>query len=220
MMDYLKTDEEQGEALKRWLAQNGLGLLIAIAVGVGSVLGYQQWQQYQINQQSDAAGRYQELIELSAVNFSDQDTDADYERLLTVADGLRQSHAGSNYAALGAGIVAAQAVERGDFDLAVSQLTYAEAELELPELKAMASLRLARLELELGQGDAALSRVRSMSAEFFKGSRSELEGDILVALEKPLEARDAYLKAQASLTEAGLNTAVVDLKLSALPEGS
>jgi len=219
-MDYLKTDEEQGEALKRWLAQNGLGLLVAIAVGVGSVLGYQQWQQYQINQQSDAAGRYQELIELSAVNFSEQDTDADYERLLTVADGLRQSHAGSNYAALGAGIVAAQAVERGDFDLAVSQLTYAEAELELPELKAMASLRLARLELELGQGDAALNRVRSMSAEFFKGSRSELEGDILVALEKPLEAREAYLRAQASLTEAGLNTAVIDLKLSALPEGS
>jgi len=219
-MDYLKTDEEQGEALKRWLAQNGLGLLVAIAVGVGSVLGYQQWQQYQINQQSDAAGRYQELIELSAINFSEQDTDADYERLLTVADGLRQSHAGSNYAALGAGIVAAQAVERGDFDLAVSQLTYAEAELELPELKAMASLRLARLELELGQGDAALNRVRSMSAEFFKGSRSELEGDILVALEKPLEAREAYLRAQASLTEAGLNTAVIDLKLSALPEGS
>ena len=219
-MDYLKTDEEQGEALKRWLAQNGLGLLVAIAVGVGSVLGYQQWQQYQINQQSDAAGRYQELTALSAGNFAEQDTDADYERLLTVADGLRQSHAGSNYAALGAGIVAAQAVERGDFDLAVSQLTYAEGELELPELKAMASLRLARLELELGQGDAALSRVRSMSAEFFKGSRSELEGDILVALDKPLEARDAYLKAQASLTEAGLNTAVVDLKLSALPEGS
>ena len=219
-MDYLKTDEEQGEALKRWLAQNGLGLLVAIAVGVGSVLGYQQWQQHQINQQSDAAGRYQELIELSAVNFAEQDTDADYERLLIVGDGLRQSHAGSNYAALGAGIVAAQAVERGDFDLAVSQLTYAEAELELPELKAMASLRLARLELELGRGDAALSRVRSMSAEFFKGSRSELEGDILVTLDKPLEARDAYLKAQTSLTEAGLNTAVVDLKLSALPEGS
>ena len=48
-MDYLKTDEEQGEALKRWLVQNGLGLLIAIAVGVGSVLGYQQWQQHQVN---------------------------------------------------------------------------------------------------------------------------------------------------------------------------
>ncbi len=219
-MDYLKTDEEQGEALKKWLSQNGLGLLVAIAVGVGSVLGYQQWQQYQINQQSDAAGRYQELIELSAVNFADEDTESDYERLLTVADLLRQSHAGSNYAALGASIVAGQAVERGDFDLAVSQLTYAESVLELPELKAMATLRLARLELELGQGDAALNRVRAMSAEFFKGSRSELEGDILVALDKPLEARNAYLSAQSALMESGLNTAVVDLKLSALPEGS
>ena len=219
-MDYLKTDEEQGEALKRWLAQNGLGLIVAIGVGVGSVLGYQQWHQHQINQQSDAAGRYQRLIELSAINFANPETASDYERLLTVADGLRQSHAGSNYAALGAGIVAAQAVERGDFDLAVSQLTYAETELELPELKAITSLRLARLELELGEGDSALSRVQSMSTEFFQGSRSELEGDILVAIDQPLKAREAYLKAQASLTEAGLNTAVVDLKLSALPEGS
>ena len=219
-MDYFKTDEEQGEALKRWLAQNGLGLVVAIGVGVGSVLGYQQWHQHQINQQSDAAGRYQGLIELSAINFANPETASDYERLLTVADGLRQSHAGSNYAALGAGIVAAQAVERGDLDLAVSQLTYAETELELPELKAMTSLRLARLELELGEGDSALSRVQSMSTEFFQGSRSELEGDILVAIDQPLKAREAYLKAQASLTEAGLNTAVVDLKLSALPEGS
>ncbi len=219
-MDYLKTDEEQGEALKRWLAQNGLGLVVAIGVGVGSVLGYQQWQQHQINQQSDAAGHYQELIELSAMNFADPKTESDYERLLTVADGLRQSHAGSNYAALGAGIVAAQAVERGDFDLAVSQLTYAETELQLPELKAMTSLRLARLELELGEVDSAFSRLQSMSTEFFQGSRSELEGDILVALDQPLKAREAYLEAQASLTEAGLNTAVVDLKLSALPEGS
>ena len=219
-MDYLKTDEEQGEALKRWLAQNGLGLIVAIGVGVGSVLGYQQWHQHQINQQSDAAGRYQRLIELSAINFANPETASDYERLLTFADGLRQLHAGSNYAALGAGIVAAQAVERGDFDLAVSQLTYAETELELPELKAITSLRLARLELELGEGDSALSRVQSMSTAFFQGSRSELEGDILVALDQPLKAREAYLKAQASLTEAGLNTAVVDLKLSALPEGS
>jgi predicted negative regulator of RcsB-dependent stress response len=220
MMDYLKTDEEQGEALKRWLAHNGLGLLLAIAVGVGSVLGYQQWQEYQLNEQSDAAGRFQELIELSAVNFAESGTDADYDRLLSVADGLRQGHDGSNYSALGAGIVAAQAVERGDFDLAVSQLTFAESQLALPELKAMVSLRLARLELELGQSDSALDRVRSMSPEFFKGSRSELEGDILVALENPREAREAYLKAQTSLTEAGLNTAVVDLKLSGLPEGS
>jgi predicted negative regulator of RcsB-dependent stress response len=218
-MDYLKTDEEQGEALKRWLVQNGLGLLIAIAVAVGSVLGYQQWQQYQVNQKTDAAERYQELIKLAAVDFANEDTDADFKHLLTVADGLRQAHPDSNYAAIGAGIVAAQAVERGDFDLAVSQLTLAESRLALPELRAMVSLRLAQLELELGQVDAALRRIRGVSAGYFSGSRHELEGDILVAMGSLTEAREAYLRAHASLTEAGLNTAVIDLKLSSLPEG-
>tara|TARA_B100000212_G_scaffold102186_1_gene75347 strand:- start:209 stop:865 length:657 start_codon:yes stop_codon:yes gene_type:complete len=218
-MDYLKTDEEQGEALKRWLVQNGLGLLIASAVGVGSVLGYQHWQEHQVNQKTDAAGRYQKLVELAATDFSNEDTDEDFKRLITVADGLRQAHPDSNYAAIGAGIVAAQAVERGDFDLAVSQLILAEAQLELPELRAMVSLRLAQLELELGQADAALRRVRGMSDGYFSGSRSELEGDILVAMDRLIEAREVYLRAHTSLTEAGLNTAVIDLKLSSLPEG-
>ena len=71
-----------------------------------------------MNQKTDAAGRYQKLIELAAIDFANEDTDADYKHLLTVADGLRQAHPDSNYAAIGAGIVAAQAVERGDFDLA------------------------------------------------------------------------------------------------------
>ena len=217
-MDYLKTDEEQGEALKRWLIQNGLGLFMAIAVGAGSVIGYQQWQQYQIDQQSDAAGRYQELIELSAINFADNETKADYERLLSVLGGLRETHGSSNYAALGAGIVAAQAVERGDFDLAVSQLTFAESVLEFPELKAMVSLRLARLELELGQADAALKRVGLITDEFFTGSVAELEGDILITLQKQSVAREAYQRARSLLTDAGLSTTVVDLKISALPE--
>tara|TARA_B100001093_G_scaffold314490_1_gene300060 strand:+ start:2560 stop:3216 length:657 start_codon:yes stop_codon:yes gene_type:complete len=218
-MDYLKTDEEHGEALKRWLGQNGLGLLVAIAVGVGSVLGYQQWQQHQVNQKTDAAGRYQELIELAAIDFSIEETGADFKRLLTVADGLRQAHPDSNYAAVGASIVAAQAVERGDFDLAVNQLTFAASQLQLPELQVMISLRLAKLELELGQGNAALRRVRGLSAGFFSGSRNELEGDILVAMDRLIEAREAYSRARTSLTEAGLNTAVIDLKLSSLPEG-
>ena len=217
-MDYLKTDEEQGEALKRWLIQNGLGLFIAIAFGAGSVIGYQKWQLYEIDQQSDAAGRYQELIELSAVNFADNETEADYEQLLSVLGSLRETHGSSNYAALGAGIVAAQAVERGDFDLAVSQLTFAESALEFPELKALVSLRLARLELELSQADAALNRVRLITDEFFTGSVAELEGDILIALQKQSVAREAYQRAHSLLTDAGLSTAIVDLKISALPE--
>ena len=75
------------------------------------------------------------MIELAAIDFANEDTDADlsiYLRSLMVCVRLTQivimQHRG--------GIVAAQAVERGDFDLAVSQLTFAESRLELPELRA------------------------------------------------------------------------------------
>lgn len=218
-MDYLRTDEEQGEALKQWLKKNGLSLFVVIAISAGSVLGYKQWEQYKTNEQSDAAGLYQELIELSVINFADEGSDTDYDRMLSVFSSLRENHNSSNYAALGAGIVAAQAVEKADFDLAVSQLTFAESALDFSELKALVSLRLARIELELGESEAALKRIRSLPDEIFKGSAAELEGDILIALDQTIAAREVYLRARAMLTDAGLNTAIVDLKLSALPEG-
>ena len=53
-MDYLRSDDEQAELLKQWLKKNGLGLIIAASIGVGSVFGYQEWQDFQINQQTDA----------------------------------------------------------------------------------------------------------------------------------------------------------------------
>jgi predicted negative regulator of RcsB-dependent stress response len=47
-----------------------------------------------------------------------------------------------------------------------------------------------------------------------------LEGDILVKLDALPEAREAYQEASALMQARGLNTAVVDLKLAALPETS
>lgn len=217
-MDYVRTDEETAELVKQWLKKNGPGLLGAFVIGVGSVLGYQWWQQNQIAQVTDASASYQELIELASLNFSDPDTAAGYEQLLTVGERLRSAHDGSYYAALGAGILAAQAAERGDFDLAVSQLTYAEAQVDTPELKAMMGLRLARLELELNQPEQALARVRGLTDASMAASLKELEGDILVVLDSLPAAREAYQDASALMQARGLNTAVLDLKLAALPE--
>jgi Uncharacterized protein conserved in bacteria len=217
-MDYVRTDEETAELVKQWLRKNGPGLLGAFVIGVGSVLGYQWWQQNQITQITDASASYQELIEFASLNFADPDTAVDYERMLAVGERLQSAHDGSYYAALGAGILAAQAVERGDFDLAVSQLTYAEAQVETSELKSMMGLRLARLELELNQPEQALSRVRGLTDSSMAASLKELEGDILVALDSLPEAREVYQQASELMQARGLNTAIVDLKMAALPE--
>lgn len=219
-MDYLRSDEEQAEALKSWLKKNGPGLLVAGIVAIGSVLGYQKWQDVSAQQLADAASRYQQLIELSANDFQDLDQSAVYDSVLALAEGLQQSHAGTQYAALSAAILAAQAVEKGDYDLAVSQLTYAEANVDTPELKAVMALRLARLELELEQAESALQRVRAITDPSVAASAAELEGDILTAAGELREARSALEQARELLRASGLNTAVVDLKLSALPKDS
>lgn len=217
-MDDLRSDEEQAEALKQWLKKNGTGLIVAILAGIGGVIGYQQWQQASLNKASDAAGLYQRVLDGSAIDFSQAGTEAAFQTLLNDAEALRQAHEDSNYSALAAAVVAAQAAERGDYDLAVSQLTFAESALNEPETKALVSLRLARLELHLGSAEDALIRVQSVETLGLEATRAELMGDIYGAMSRPSEARKAYQHARERLIESGISPALVDLKLSALPK--
>ncbi len=218
-MDYLRSDEEQAEALKQWLKKNGTGLAVAIVAGIGGVLGFQQWQAMSLNKAADAAGRYQQIVDASATDFSLPESEPAFQSLLSTAEGLRQAHGDSHYAVLAAAVVAAQAVERGEYDLAVSQLTFAESASDEPELKALMAMRLARLELYLGEAEAALARVQAIQSQGLDASLTELLGDIYVELSEPSNARAAYQSARQSLVQSGLNTALIDLKLSALPEG-
>ena len=50
MIDEVRTDEEQEEALKKWLADYGKSIVIGIALAVSILFG---WQGYQIRFESD-----------------------------------------------------------------------------------------------------------------------------------------------------------------------
>jgi predicted negative regulator of RcsB-dependent stress response len=219
-MDYLRSEDEQEERLKAWLKTNGTGLIGALAIGIAGVLGWQQWQTYQANQAADAASRYQQLLELSAADFSDPAQADIYQTLIEVASGLTAEHPNTTYAAMSGMVVAGQAVEKGDLDVAVAELTRARDALEAPELVALADIRLARLEAELGQVEAALARIRAVTYPGLVGVQKEVEGDLLVQLGQPDAAREAYVQAQQALTASGLNQPAIALKLSGLPGAS
>lgn len=216
-MDYLRSEDEQEERLKAWLKTNGTGLVGALAIGIAGVLGWQQWQSYQANQAADAASRYQQLLELSAAEFSDPAQADNYGTLVGVASALMEAHPDTNYAAMAGMVVAAQAVEKGDLDVAVAELTRARDLLEAPELVALADLRLARIEAELGQVEAALTRARGVTYAGLTGVKKEIEGDLLLRLGQTEAARVAYLEAQDALTAAGVTQPAIALKLSGLP---
>ena len=51
MADFdLKTDDEKAEELKAWWKENGTSVIAGVALTIGGMFGYQQWQQYKLDQ--------------------------------------------------------------------------------------------------------------------------------------------------------------------------
>ncbi|MEM6987480.1 MAG: tetratricopeptide repeat protein, partial [Pseudomonadota bacterium] len=69
------------------------------------------------------------------------------------------------------------------------------------DLRAVASLRLARVLLEQGELDQALAALPSAAPAAFTGLIETVRGDILLAQNKPGDAQSAYERARDSDTE-------------------
>ena len=75
------------------------------------------------------------------------------------------------------------------------------------------TLRLARIVLSKGEAERALGLVNSVIPGPFEAGYSELRGDIYVAMDRYLDARDSYVAAQ----QAGSVSEMLQMKLSELP---
>jgi len=52
-------EHEQGEAVRKWLRQNGSSLITGIAMGLALVFGWQWWQGKGVRHSEEAATQYQ-----------------------------------------------------------------------------------------------------------------------------------------------------------------
>jgi len=68
-------------------------------------------------------------------------------------------------------------------------------------LRDVARLRVARLQVQAGNTDAALETLRKVTGKGFRSYVAELKGDILVGQHKTDEAREAYQAAAAAADE-------------------
>ena len=87
-------------------------------------------------------------------------------------------------------------------------ITFAENE----QMKELASLRLARVQIEMNQLDAALSTLGNVSNDAFSAEVSELEGDVYQQQDKFDDARLAY----SSALEKNANNPLLQMKLDNL----
>ncbi|WP_295008422.1 tetratricopeptide repeat protein [uncultured Dechloromonas sp.] len=186
MAHYDLEEQEQIDTLKTWWKMYGnlvTGVVMAASL---AVVGWQGWNWYQGGQSAKAAAVYGVLEQAAGVG--------DAQKVKAAAGELAEKFGRTTYASLGAMLAAKQSFDAGDLKTAKTQLAWV-AENGKNEIRDLARLRLAVVQLDEQAYDEALKQLESSHAAAFDTRFLELKGDVLTAQGKKAEARAAYKSA-------------------------
>ena len=203
-----RTEEEQIEAIKQWWKENGSAVILGVIIGVGALVGWRGWNNYQDSQARAASALYQEM--LSAQQLSD--TDALRDKGQQIID----EYGSTPYVTFAAMLLATQAVADGELEKAEQQLRLALDKVGEPSLEHVARLRLLQVLVAREKYDAALQVINDTELGEFTAQYEELRGDILLAQDKPDAARQAYQLAMANSRPQAPDRDLLEMKLENL----
>ena len=186
-------DYEQSERVQQWLRQNGLSIVVGIAIGLVGIFGWQQWNKHKAEHQADAANLYQQ-IQVAVAGGKSDNADALTEQML-------KDYTDTTYAVFAVSDRAERQVRAKQFDKAIESLGWAENHASDANLKALSQMRIARVQLAQGKAADAIAALDRMQVKTYEGVSQELRGDALVKLGRPDDARKAYVAAKAALGE-------------------
>jgi predicted negative regulator of RcsB-dependent stress response len=201
-------EHEQGELVQKWLRENVLTILVGVGLGLVLIFAWQQWHSHRARHDLDASTQFDVLS-------GDADK-KDYDAVKQIAAKLKSDYADTPYAVFAAMREADLAVLRADLEGAHASLDWAYQHAGIDALKALAGLRLARVELGQAKPQDALDLLGKLPASAYTAQIGELRGDALVALNRKDDARAAYNDALANLDPNAPNRAFVQMKLNDL----
>ena len=184
MAVYDLEEQEKLDDLKAWWKQWGntvLGIVIAVCVGLASVQGWRWWQTSRAEQ---ASVLYSGVVTVVTANDLAKAKDA----MAQLADRF----GGTAYAPRGALLVAKTLFDAGDKDGAKAQLAFVIDQSSEEELKEIARLRLAQVQLDDKQYDDALRTLDAKTDDSFTPIYADLRGDVYLAAGRTADARSAY----------------------------
>jgi predicted negative regulator of RcsB-dependent stress response len=186
---------EQGEVVKKWLSENGSAIVMGLVIAFGGLFGFKQWQAWQINNRQQASVEYAVMGDLLATGKLDA--------AVSNFETLKADYPDSPYTSMAAMQFATARIVTNQPDLAIGLYEFVIENGYPKAVQAIARERLARVLLDLGQADVALSTLEG--AEDITGLESrfaEVRGDIHFSQGRLSEAEAGYLEAL-ELLEAG-----------------
>ena len=197
-IDDLLDEHEQSERVRSWLRKNGVSILAGVAIAIGGIWGWKEWQTRHTNSLAGANVQYQVVLK----SLEDKD-------LEQAAKGVKALESGKAniYADLAALQLAKAQVDAGKNDDALATLRAIKAD---PEFKPVIEQRVARLLVATGKTEDAIKQLGTAT----DSTSLEIHGDALMAQGKRDAAREQYEKALKTLDVAAPQRRLLETKLT------
>jgi predicted negative regulator of RcsB-dependent stress response len=202
-------DHEQGEAVKKWLLENGSAMIMGLVIAFGGLFGFKQWQNWQENNKQQASAEFEVMSELLTAGQLDE--------AMTNYQNLQDNFSSSPYASMAALQMARARLEASQEDLAINLYRFIVDNGQPRAITVIARERLARVLLDQGQHAEALE-VLMGEADItgFEARYAEVRGDIHLAMGKTDEAIVAYQEALDALESGVGDRGTLVMKLEAM----
>ncbi|WP_241574098.1 YfgM family protein [Vibrio parahaemolyticus] len=186
-MELYDTEEQQVEAIKNWWKENGKAVIIGAVVGLGGLFGWRYYQDTVIQASETASQSY--TTAMNTLQEKGVDAQSDVQAFI-------ESNEVKEYSVLAALQLAKAQVEAKDFTAALEQLKWAQSNTKDAALSPLISYRIARIETEMGNFDAANTELGKVTDTAWAGRIAELRGDIALRQGDKDAAYAAYTEAQ------------------------
>ncbi|EME0894948.1 YfgM family protein [Vibrio parahaemolyticus] len=186
-MELYDTEEQQVEAIKDWWKENGKAVIIGAVVGLGGLFGWRYYQDTVIQASETASQSY--TTAMNTLQEKGVDAQSDVQAFI-------ESNEVKEYSVLAVLQLAKAQVEAKDFAAALEQLKWAQSNTKDAALSPLISYRIARIETEMGNFDAANTELGKVTDTAWAGRIAELRGDIALRQGDKDAAYAAYTEAQ------------------------
>ncbi len=204
-MDVYTTEQQQIEEIKTWWRENGMSVVVGIALGIAAIFGWRYWQGYEIEQSQAASSLYTDMV----VSLRSDDR-ADAEEL---ADTILEEYENSAYAVFATLSLAKLAIADNDLDAAEERLKWAlDKDIEA-SLSHVIRLRLIRVLIGQNKLDEASRLIAIQDKGTFSASYDELLGDVNAARGDRDAARDAYRQSLNRAQADGRDVSTLQIKI-------